>query len=86
MKTEKDFWTHLREYFTVYLPKQRNMSPNTIVSSKQTWNIFLRYLVNVTGIELKNVAMETIDAATVTGFLDCMENEKSGNHPQETRG
>ena len=41
MKTEKDFWTHLREYFTVYLPKQRNMSPNTIVSSKQTWNIFL---------------------------------------------
>ena len=76
MKTEKDFWTHLREYFTVYLPKQRNMSPNTIVSSKQTWNIFLRYLVNVTGIELKNVAMETIDAATVTGFLDCMENEK----------
>ena len=76
MKNEKDFWTHLREYFTVYLPKQRNMSPNTIVSSKQTWNIFLRYLVNVKGVELKNVAMETIDAAAVTGFLDHMDNKK----------
>ena len=57
MKNEKDFWTHLREYFTVYLPKQRNMSPNTIVSSKQIWNIFLGYLGNVKGLGLKNVAM-----------------------------
>lgn len=76
MQTEKSFWSHLREYFTVYLPKQRNVSPNTIKSSKQTWNVFLRYLVDVRGIELKNVTMDTIDAAAVTGFLDHMENEK----------
>lgn len=35
---------HLRPYFTVFLPKQRGCSDNTIQSIHETWNLFLRYL------------------------------------------
>lgn len=77
MKTEKDFWTHLREYFTVYLPKQRNVSQNTIVSSRQTWNLLLGYLRDKRGISLKDISMETIDSNAVISFLDHMESSRT---------
>src|SRR5699024_2908006 len=40
----KALWRLMREYFTVYLPKQRNSSPHTIAACRDTWNLFLRYL------------------------------------------
>lgn len=76
MKTEQGFWKLLRAFFTVYLPKQRNVSGNTIVSSRQTWNLLLRYLGNVRGIPMQGISMEMFDADTVVAFLDCMELEK----------
>lgn len=76
MNAENDFWKNLRNYFTVYLPKQRNASLNTIASSRQTWNLLLRYISSETGVKLPDILMETIDAAIVTGFLDHMESTK----------
>ncbi len=77
MKSEKGFWMHLREYFTVYLPKQRNVSPNTIISSRQTWNLLLKYLIDEKGIPLNEISMETLDADTVMAFLDKMETDRA---------
>ena len=76
MKTEKEFWSHLRKYFTIYMPKQRNTSPNTITSSKQTWNLLLGFITEKCGIALKEVSMKTIDAGVVGDFLDHMESER----------
>ena len=76
MVAENDFWKNLRNYFTVYLPKQRNVSPNTIVSSRQTWNLLLRYVSSEAGMKLNDITMDTVDAAMVMGFLDHMERER----------
>lgn len=37
------FWKKLREYFGIYLPKQRNSSEKTIDSCRMAWNILLRF-------------------------------------------
>ncbi|MCM1223483.1 MAG: site-specific integrase [Lachnospiraceae bacterium] len=76
MNNEKGFWTHLRNYFTVYLPKQRRLSQNTYKASRQTWNLLLRYISNEMGIPLKDVGMETIGPDAVAGFLDYMAAKK----------
>ena len=76
MKAENRFWSHLRNYFTIYLPKQRNASPNTITAARQTWNLLLRYMADTSGGKLSDITMETIDVVTVTGFLDHMERVK----------
>lgn len=73
MNTEKGFWSHMREYFTVYLPRQRHVSPNTVVSSRQTWNLLLKYMAAEKGVGLGDVTMSMIDARLVTEFLDHME-------------
>ena len=45
MTTPTDsFYRHLREWFTVFLPRQRGASPHTITSCRHTWNMLLAHL------------------------------------------
>ena len=45
MNTRTDtFYRHLREWFTVFLPRQRAVSPHTITACRQTWNLLLGYV------------------------------------------
>ncbi len=76
MKTENGFWKHLRNYFSVYLPKQKNSGENTIKASRQTWNMMLRFICNKKNIPLDSIEMGTIDAKLLTEFLDALESEK----------
>ncbi|OGV50227.1 MAG: hypothetical protein A2017_00220 [Lentisphaerae bacterium GWF2_44_16] len=76
-KIYDNFLKHLRNYFTVYLPKQRNSSPHTILSSKQAWNVFLRFLSDTKGMPLNKLGFHNIDHKTITEFLNAMESEKS---------
>lgn len=76
MKNENRFWKHLRNYFTIYLPKQKNSGGNTIMASKQAWDMLLRFIRNDKGISLDAVDMCTVDAKLLTEFLDHMEKEK----------
>lgn len=67
---------HLKPYFTVFLPKQRGCSGNTIQSIHDTWNLFLRYLSSEKGIDLSKLAFSDIEPVMVSQFLDHMESEK----------
>lgn len=70
------FWKKLREYFAIYLPKQRNSSQKTIDTSHMAWNLLLRYLLQERGIASRTLSFETFTAELVTEFLDTMEKEK----------
>lgn len=72
----KALWRLIREYFTVYLPKQRNSSPHTITACRDTWNLFLRYLSERKKLPIERIDFSDISRETVTEFLDCMECEK----------
>lgn len=81
MKNNADvFWTYLRSYFSVYLPKQRNNSPHTITACRDTWNLLLRYFSAEKGIKMADLSMDDMTAASVTGFWDYM-TEKRGWRP-----
>lgn len=70
------FWKKLREYFSVYLPKQRNSSEKTIDTCRMAWNLLLRYLLHEQGIKAAALGFETFTAGLLEEFLDRMETEK----------
>ena len=70
------FWKKLREYFSIYLPKQRNSSEKTIDTCHMAWNLLLRYLLQERGIRADTLGFEIFTAELVTEFLDRMETEK----------
>lgn len=70
------FWKKLREYFGIYLPKQRNSSEKTIDSCRMAWNILLRFLLQEKGIPASGLGFETFTSALLTEFLDTTESQK----------
>lgn len=70
------FWKKLREYFSVYLPKQRNCSEKTMDTCHMAWNLLLRYLLQEQGMEASALRFETFTSVLLSEFLDKMEAEK----------
>jgi site-specific recombinase XerD len=71
------FYRHLREWFTAFLPRQRGAAGNTITSCRQTWNMLLGYVAARHHVPVEKITFTMLDRATVTGFLDHMQAEKS---------
>ncbi len=76
MKTNP-FWKKLREYFAIYLPKQRNSSEKTIDTCRMAWNLFLRYLLQEREMGMDSLEFETFTSDLLVEFLDKMEIEKN---------
>mgnify|MGYP003422073306 CR=1 FL=1 len=77
MNTRTDtFYRHLREWFTVFLPRQRAVSPHTITACRQTWNLLLGYVDDTRGIRLDKVTFAVLDRALIAGFLDHMSTTR----------
>jgi site-specific recombinase XerD len=70
------FIVNLREFFTVYLPKQRNSSPHTIAACRQTWNMLLSFVCTSSGKRLEDVVFADLNRTAVMGFLDEMEKNR----------
>lgn len=78
MTTPTDsFYRHLREWFTVFLPRQRGVSPHTITACRHTWNMLLRYVAETRGVPLEHVAFSIIDRACIIEFLEHMRSTRS---------
>jgi len=67
----------LQSYFTDYAHAQRDLSPNTIATYRDTWRLLIKYATATRGIPADKIDLALIDANLVTGFLD---------HLQSTRG
>ena len=63
------FLKHLREWFTVFLPRRRAASPNTITSHRLTWNMPLRHVAETRHIALEDTTFALFDQQTVAGFI-----------------
>lgn len=77
MTTPTDnFYRHLREWFTVFLPRKRGASPRTITSCRHTWNMLLAHLADSRQIQLSQITFTILDRACVIGFLDQMRTTR----------
>ena len=50
-----DFFKMIKIYLVEYLPCQRCLSDNTIISYRQTLNLFVSYLREVCGMAVKEI-------------------------------
>ena len=77
MKKKQDkFLKFLRQYFTIHLPQQRQSSPHTITAIRQTWNMFLDYVVRVQNTQLEKLTFDSINQNVVYAFLAEMQKSR----------
>lgn len=69
-----DFFDAVRRFLLDYLPKQRCLSENTIVSYRQTLNLFVSYMRDEMGISPAKLTFSRIDKDAILGFLLWIEN------------
>lgn len=74
-----DFANHLTAFLTDYLAGQRNLSPNTIKSYRDTFVLFLRYCRDKRGWHPERIMLKRIDQSLVLSFLEYLENERQSS-------
>src|SRR2546422_853837 len=70
---------HLQAFFAEYLCQQRRLSPQTIVSCRDTFRLFLTFLRDQTGIEPSALRIADVDAPAVLSFLQYLEQQRSNS-------
>lgn len=71
-----DFFETIRRFLLEYLPNQRCLSPNTILSYKQTLNLFVSWLRKEKQISLAHIDFACMDKDTILEFLFWLENAR----------
>jgi len=71
-----DFSIYLTQFLSDYLPGQKNVSPNTIRSYRDTFKLLLRYFQEREGIPPEKIKMSCITQVRITSFLDWLETER----------
>lgn len=74
--TPTDFARHLTGFLTTYLAGQRNASPNTIRSYRDTFVLLLRYLRDVHTCPVEKVTMATFEAPLLVSFIEYLQTER----------
>ena len=59
----------LQHYFTDYAHIQRDLSPNTIASYRDTWRQLIKHTIGTRGIPADKIDLAVIDTDLVTSFL-----------------
>ncbi|KAA6320282.1 Tyrosine recombinase XerC [termite gut metagenome] len=77
MKTNTDFAKLLSKFLSRYLPHERNMSPNTILSYRDTFVQFISYMRGEQKIRIEKLTLDKITKDAVLGFLAWVQNERN---------
>ena len=70
---------HLQTFFADYLCQQKRLSPQTIVSCRDTFRLLLVFLRDQTGVEPSALRMADVDAPAVLTFLNYLEQERGNS-------
>jgi site-specific recombinase XerD len=66
----------VHDFFKVYLPNERKLSPNTIRAYRKSLELLLDYVKDKKSIPLKQIKFDMINRKIVTEFLDYLERER----------
>ena len=81
MKPTKTFASLLEAFFTDRLMKQRQASPNTIASYRDTFRLLFRYLQENHNKRPSSIVLSDLSTSVITGFLNYLEKQR-GNKPR----
>ena len=77
MITNTDFAKWLGKFLSEYLPHERNLSPNTILSYRDTFVQFLEYMKSVHLIKIEKITLDVITKDIVLGFLSWVQEKRN---------
>ncbi len=69
-----DYWLHA--FFHEWLAQQRNLSHHTVMSYRDTWRLFLRFIAERRRRSVSDLAIEELTANEVLAFLRYSEEER----------
>ena len=69
----------LQTFFTERLARQRDASPHTVASYRDSFRLLLTFLHQQTGTTPTKLKLEDLDAARITAFLSYLENERGNS-------
>jgi site-specific recombinase XerD len=79
-----NFYRIMREFLTIYLPKQKCYSPNTVKSYRLALNLFIGFLGSEKNIPLSKLSFGCFNSENVTDFLDWIQKKDIVLRQQET--
>ena len=78
---DNNFQTLIQKFFLQWLMTQRNVSPETVKSYRDTFRIFIKYLGDTHKIKPSAMTITCLEAEYILGFLDSLEKVR-GNQPK----
>ena len=66
----------LHAFFHEWLGQQRNLSRHTVLSYRDTWRLFLRFVAERNHHPIVSLSLSELDAPTVLAFLQYLEKER----------
>lgn len=76
MNTSTDFAKYLSKFLSGYLPYERNMSPNTVASYRDTFVLFIGYMKDIKLINLERLNLKSITKDVIIDFLFWLITER----------
>ena len=81
MTTPADFPALLSRFFNTHLIQQRQASPHTVASYRDTFRLLVHYAQEVLGKPPQDLAVDDLDTAFLTSFLHHLESERYARQP-----
>lgn len=75
----EEFAKHLSRFLGIYLPHDRNVSPNTIASYRDTFVSFLTYLKDNKHIKAEKITFEILNRDNVVDYLRWLVEEQKSS-------
>lgn len=76
---DETFFKTVRDFLTIYLPKQKCYSPNTVNSYRITLNLFIDYLVKENHIPMHKVSFSDLKRENVIDFLNWLQSKRNSS-------
>ncbi|MDD2411259.1 MAG: tyrosine-type recombinase/integrase [Candidatus Methanomethylophilaceae archaeon] len=76
MTDNKGFHQLVRSYLTIYLPRQKAYSPNTIKAYSDTINLLRVFLAEKRHVRFTDITFSILNKALICEYLDWIENER----------
>ena len=79
MNTEHCLSRHVHSFFHDYLVRQRDLSPNTVLSYRDTLKLFLQFATIHLGKPVVDLSLDSLDVDLVLLFLDHLEEQRNNS-------
>lgn len=79
MTDSEKFFLCIRNWLTVFLPRQRCLSPNSIKAYKATLNLMVDFLRQEKKLSINNIGFNTFNQDIIREFLSWLENSRQNS-------